>query len=304
MAGQQPAAGAELAEPAAAGPKQRGRLPLPSLHVPGDTLYVNAKQYGCIVRRRQQRAKEEPKARVAKIKKVRGTALVLVLVLQLPGSARRARRRARAPQSSASGSPVPPHPPPLGCLQPYLHESRHVHATRRIRGAGGRFLASHEVRQLMEEQLQQMLQQEAPAGEEQALAAGGQPKRDAEDEGAGWHEQQGDSQQQDAGRQHQHNRHQQHHHRQRELGLLQGPLGEVHRELEQLEQLGPQQLAGLQAWAGSLAADLGDLDVGEALGLFAVDPGANPSSDDSSRMPLVPHAAALLLDCESQKSNS
>ena len=33
-------------------------------------------------------------------------------------------------------------------LQPYLHQSRHNHAARRIRGPGGRFLTSEEVKAL------------------------------------------------------------------------------------------------------------------------------------------------------------
>ena len=33
-------------------------------------------------------------------------------------------------------------------LQPYLHQSRHNHAARRVRGPGGRFLTSDEVKAL------------------------------------------------------------------------------------------------------------------------------------------------------------
>ncbi|EHA8589414.1 nuclear transcription factor Y subunit A-3 [Cocos nucifera] len=103
------------------------RVPLPLEPAAEEPIYVNAKQYRAILRRRQLRAKLEAQNKLVKARKISYGGSKCLNFFQL--------------LSFVS----------VAC-QPYLHESRHLHAMKRARGSGGRFLNTKQLQQ--QQQLQ------------------------------------------------------------------------------------------------------------------------------------------------------
>lgn len=96
------------------------RIPLPGAEMlEEEPLYVNAKQYHRILKRRQARARLEAEGKIPKERRV---------------------SYCLSPEYQNIESDWFPH-----CfLQKYLHESRHRHAMQRKRGDGGRFFSPKE----------------------------------------------------------------------------------------------------------------------------------------------------------------
>lgn len=165
---------------AAVQPPEPQRRALPSGAPADEPVYVNAKQYHCILRRRAQRARAEAENKAVKVRKVSSFAWRCVpteaesrsMTLQdlrrakaAMGSTINAHRKSRPSDlewtacvlyqclvRNHTNSLTPLYPvsergPPVisgPSLQPYMHKSRHEHAARRTRGAGGRFLKAKE----------------------------------------------------------------------------------------------------------------------------------------------------------------
>lgn len=97
--------------PGTSGVSQFQRVPIPGTEfLEEEPLYVNAKQYRRILKRRQARAKLEAEGKIPKERPVCCFFYIFQDVFMK-----------------------------FICLQKYLHESRHRHAMNRIRGEGGRF---------------------------------------------------------------------------------------------------------------------------------------------------------------------
>ena len=157
-------AGAQLAS---YGPQQRIQLPTGIME--DEPVYVNAKQYKCILRRRQQRARAEADNKLVKIRKV---GAISVRLAHSPGTEKLYMTEILKSKATSSWQ--------YGLIvvnldvwmQPYLHESRHNHAARRVRGPGGRFLNADEARALADQEMQQQPQSDtasSPVGLQHSL---------------------------------------------------------------------------------------------------------------------------------------
>lgn len=112
-----------------------GRVALPGELTEAEPVFVNAKQYHAIMRRRHQRAKLEAQNKLIKSRKVYTYIFTLWTI---------SNKRISSVELLCSS---------LFFLftQPYLHESRHVHALKRPRGSGGRFLNTKKLLQESEQ---------------------------------------------------------------------------------------------------------------------------------------------------------
>lgn len=112
------------------------RIPLPGAEMlEEEPLYVNAKQYHRILKRRQARAKLEAEGKIPKERRVKHKFTLYCLVFS----------------RQCSCMSFPTYWPVffflfwfVFFLQKYLHESRHRHAMQRKRGDGGRFYSPKE----------------------------------------------------------------------------------------------------------------------------------------------------------------
>ncbi|TQD83837.1 hypothetical protein C1H46_030597 [Malus baccata] len=120
------------------------RVPLPPDLAQDGPIYVNAKQYHGILRRRQSRAKLEAHNKLLKARKY-------VFLVWRPESHVTHPDLVNGRESAVVLQMIPhPSKPCLNprfdvtfkSMQPYLHESRHLHAVNRVRGTGGRFLST------------------------------------------------------------------------------------------------------------------------------------------------------------------
>ncbi|KAI3627357.1 HAP2 [Malassezia furfur] len=136
----------------------KGMAPLRS-HAPNsdeEPLYVNAKQYQRILKRRMARARMEEKRRQT-----------WLMQLKQREEQKNGGAPAEISEEWVSG---------LLALdeeskKPYLHESRHKHAMRRPRGPGGRFLTTEEIRKRDDEAAKKAQAEQAEQAESAPPAA-------------------------------------------------------------------------------------------------------------------------------------
>ncbi len=132
-----------------------------------EPVYVIAKQFHAIMRRREKRAKAEAENKLLKVRRVRPRPSGALARTRAPRGAAARGAAARLAQACCAVQPAgtswalmstliltlaAARRDRLGgpCAQPFLHESRHAHAVKRMRGPGGRFLTAAERRALEE----------------------------------------------------------------------------------------------------------------------------------------------------------
>lgn len=147
--------GMSAAQPSMGVPKELAPLRSQAPNSDDEPLYVNAKQYQRILKRRVARARMEEKRRH----------MFMMAIKQR--------------EEEKNGGPTEISEEWVSGLlaldeeskKPYLHESRHKHAMRRPRGPGGRFLTTEEIRKRNEEIAAQKSKEEKASDEGASTAS-------------------------------------------------------------------------------------------------------------------------------------
>ncbi|KAL6650122.1 hypothetical protein ACP70R_014346 [Stipagrostis hirtigluma subsp. patula] len=143
------------------------RVPLPVEPASEEPIFVNAKQYNAILRRRQMRAKLEAQNKLVKSRKD----LVAQLIHLMNSNSQTFQHHLICPLATCMSENFPERLISMipFSSQPYLHESRHRHAMKRARGSGGRFLNKKELQELQQKASTSL---QTPAGGISKMALG------------------------------------------------------------------------------------------------------------------------------------